>query len=208
MILFDLDGTLIDSNGIWEDIDLEFLSRNGLTPTEEYAYTVGQSNFPGAAEFTRQYFHLDLTAQEIMDQWMVMGEVAYRQVPLKEGAAAFLAQCAARGEPMALLTACAPKLCHTALERHGFSPYFKELILAEELGLEKRNPEVYRLAAERLGVHPEDCVFYEDAPANCVAAKTAGITVVGVYDQFYKKYRDEMERCCDGYIMSFAELLG
>ena len=67
MLLFDLDGTLIDSNGIWEDIDLDFLGRHGLTPTEEYAHTVGHSIFPVAAAFTRDYYHLDMTPEAIMD---------------------------------------------------------------------------------------------------------------------------------------------
>lgn len=49
MKLFDLDGTLIDSNGIWVDVDLRFLGRHGLTPTEEYTYAVGHSIFPVAA---------------------------------------------------------------------------------------------------------------------------------------------------------------
>ena len=55
LLLFDLDGTLIDSNGIWVEVDLAFLGRHGLTPTDEYAYTVGHSNFPGAAHYTRDY---------------------------------------------------------------------------------------------------------------------------------------------------------
>ena len=67
MKLFDLDGTLIDSNGIWVDVDLRFLGRHGLTPTEEYTYAVGHSIFPVAAEFTRDYYGLDLTPEEIME---------------------------------------------------------------------------------------------------------------------------------------------
>ena len=90
MLLFDLDGTLIDSNGIWEDIDLSFLGRHGLTPTEEYAHTVGHSIFPVAAVFTRDYYHLDLTPEAIMAEWMAGARDAYGQVEMKPGARAFL----------------------------------------------------------------------------------------------------------------------
>ena len=82
MLLFDLDGTLIDSNGIWEAIDLAFLGRHGLTPTEEYAHTVGHSIFPVAAVFTRDYYHLDLTPEAIMGEWMAGAEEAYARVEM------------------------------------------------------------------------------------------------------------------------------
>ena len=63
MKLFDFDGTLVDSNGVWEEIDVRFLQRRGLTPTREYCETVGHSIFPIAAQFTREYYHLDLEPQ-------------------------------------------------------------------------------------------------------------------------------------------------
>ena len=62
MRLFDFDGTLVDSNGVWERIDLDFLGRHGLEPTEEYAHTVGHSIFPLAARYTKDYYRLDMSA--------------------------------------------------------------------------------------------------------------------------------------------------
>lgn len=207
MILFDLDGTLSDSNDIWEETDRAFLGRRGLAPTEEYSYTMGHSIFPVAAQFTKDYYGLDMTTQEIMDEWTAMARDAYRQVPLKPGAAEFLAQCHARGERMAMLTACVPDLCRSVLDHYSLNPYFEQVIFAMELNMEKRDGEIYRHTAKLLGVAPEACVFYEDAPANCVAAKAVGLTVVGVYDDFYHKYEPEMRQTCDRYIRSFEELL-
>ena len=108
---------------------------------------------------------------------------------------------------MALVTACVPELCRTALRRHGLEPFFTDIIFAQELGLEKRDPAVFRLTAERLNVAPGDCTLYEDAPHNCTAAQSVGMNAVGVYDRFYAKFRDQMRRSCDGYIDSFLELL-
>ena len=207
MLLFDLDGTLIDSNGIWEDIDLAFLGRHGLTPTEEYAHTVGHSIFPVAAAFTRDYYHLDLTPEEIMDEWMAGARSAYAQVEMKPGALAFLERCRDKGESMALVTACVPELCRSALDRHGLTRYFSRVIYVQEMGLEKRNPKSFRLALEQLGVPGSACTMYEDSPGACEAAKAAGLTVVGVYDPFYAHYEDEMRSFCDRYIQSFTELL-
>lgn len=207
MKLFDLDGTLSLSNDIWEETDRAFLGRRGLEATEEYAYTVGHSIFPVAAQFTKDYYHLDMTCQEIMDEWTALAKGAYSHVPLKPGAAEFLAQCHAKGDRMAMLTACVPDLCRTVLANHNLGRYFEQVIFALDLGLEKRNPEIYHRAAALLGVAPSDCAFYEDAPANCVAAKSVGMTVVGVHDAFYRKYEEEMRKTCDKYIRSFEELL-
>ena len=99
MYLFDFDGTLVDSNGVWVEIDNGFLARRGLTPTREYSDTVGHSIFPIAAQFTKDYYCLDMTPEAIMAEWLDMARDAYaRQVPMKPGAEAFLARCAAAGE--------------------------------------------------------------------------------------------------------------
>ncbi len=175
MLLFDLDGTLIDSNGIWVEVDLAFLGRHGLTPTDEYAYTVGHSIFPVAAQYTRDYYHMDLSTQEIMDEWLSMAADAYARVPLKPGAGEFLARCRDRGERMALVTACVPELCRSALAHHGLAEWFEAIFFAQDLGMEKRDPRVFTLTAQRLGVAPADCTLYEDAPANCAAAKSVRV---------------------------------
>lgn len=208
MLLFDLDGTLIDSNGVWEEIDLNFLKRRGLAPTEEYNQTVGHSIFPIAAQFTKDYYSLALSPQEIMDEWMTGAREAYaNEVPLKQGSREFLEVCRRKGERLAVVTACVPELCRAALSRHGLEEFFEDVIFAQELGMEKRNPQVFLHTSQRLGVAPETCTLYEDAPANCVAAQSAGMRAVGVYDGFYARYEPEMRARCDGYIRSFLELL-
>lgn len=208
MLLFDLDGTLIDSNGVWEEIDLTFLSRRGLVPTEEYFNTVGHSIFPIAAQFTKDYYGLTMTPEEIMDEWMEGARGAYaHRVPLKPGAKEYLDRSRKKGERMALVTACVPELCRTVLIRCGLEDFFEDVIFAQEMGLEKRNPQVFLRTAQRLGVEPGGCTLYEDAPANCAAAQTAGMRAVGVYDGFYAQHEPEMRLHCDRYITSFTELL-
>lgn len=76
MYLFDFDGTLVDSNGVWVEIDNGFLARRGLTPTREYSDTVGHSIFPIAAQFTKDYYCLDMTPEAIMAEWLDMARAA------------------------------------------------------------------------------------------------------------------------------------
>lgn len=206
MILFDFDGTLSDTNGIWEEIDLTFLRRRGLSPTREYTDEMGHSIFPAAAQFTRNYYHLDMTPQAIMDEWLSLAWETYAHTSvLKDGALDFLRRCQETGETMALCTACVPTLCHAALARHGLSGFFTRLIFAEELGLSKSDPAAFLRTAELLGVSPADCTLYDDSPTACAAARRAGMTVVGVYDPYYHHRREELKSTCHRYITSFIE---
>ena len=208
MKLFDLDGTLIDSNGIWVDVDLRFLGRHGLTPTEEYTYAVGHSIFPVAAEFTRDYYGLDLTPEEIMEEWLSMAGDAYAtRVQVKPGVREYLDQCRRRGQRMMVLTSSVPAHCRAALGHLGLMPYFEEILFAHDLKIEKKDPEIFRVAAQRMGVEPVECVVYDDSVEACRGAKAAGMHTVGVYDQFFHVSWEEMTRVCDRTIRSFTELL-
>lgn len=208
MKLFDLDGTLIDSNGVWRQVDERFLTAHALKPTEEYLDTVGHSIFPTAARYTKDYYGLDLTPQAIMDEWLALARSAYEHhIPLKPGAREFLEQEAAKGETLALVSACVPALGHAVLERHGLTGLFHHLVFAQELGLEKRDPRFFRQVLELLRVSPADCVLYDDAPDNCVCAAQTGIRVVGILDPFFSGGEARIRQVCCRCVTDFRKLL-
>lgn len=208
MKLFDLDGTLIDSNRVWQEVDDRFLSAHGLEATDEYLTTVGHSIFPIAAQFTKDYYHLDMSPQIIMDEWLLLARDAYEHhIPLKPGAREFLIQEISKGETLALVSACVPELGHAVLERHGLTPLFHHLVFAQELGLEKRDPQFFHQVLELLKVSANDCTFFDDAPDNCTAAKTMGMIVVGVLDPLYAGDAERITQMCDRCITDFTQLL-
>ena len=208
MKLFDLDGTLIDSNGIWREVDERFLSARSLTATAEYLDAVGHAIFPTAAQFTIDYYHLNESPQAIMDEWMSLAKDAYEhQIPLKPGVWDYLRRQADIGETLALVTACVPELGFAVLDRHGLTPLFQHLVFAQELGLEKRDPRFFPQVLNHLKVSPSDCIYYEDSPQNCALAKEMGMTVIGVLDPLYKADETKMYQICDQCIRDFTELL-
>jgi len=208
LILFDLDGTLIDSNGVWADVDRMFLERRGLTPTDEYSEFVSHSIFPIAAEFTKEYYGLEESPEEIMEEWHELARDAYQyHVPLKPGVREYLERCLESGEKMALFTASVPELAQLAVKRLGLDRYLSAMIFAQELGMEKGTPGAFLIAIDQLGGEPESCTVFEDSPRNCAAALIAGFTVVGVYDSYYGYAQQEVMENSSWYITSFEELL-
>ena len=208
MIFFDLDGTLIDSNGVWLQVDHTFLGRRGLEITPEYTYTVGHSIFPVAAQFTKRYYHLEDSAEDIMAEWRALAYDAYAHtIPLKPGALELLDKLREEGRDMALLTAGLPEVAKAALLRHKLEVYFRGLFFAQDVGLEKKDPKVYHIAADQFGVSSADSVLVEDAPHNCMAARAAGFRVVGIYDDFYAQQWDRVIKNSDRAVKSLHELL-
>lgn len=207
MYLLDMDGTLIDSNGIWKAVDETFLSRRGLPYSQAYYQGVAHSIFPLAAKFTKSFFSLPESEEAIMAEWMDLAQDAYTHVRVKPGVRAFLEQCRRQGQAMALVTASVPLHCRTAMEQLGLMEYFSTLVLAQEVGLEKREAALWQEAARRCGAAVEACTLFDDSLAACRGGRQAGIRTVGVYDDFFAADEAEMRSVCDVYIRSFEELL-
>lgn len=207
MFLFDMDGTLIDSNGVWRDVDRAFLARRGMPYTHAYYEGVAHTILPLAARFTKDFCHLEESCEDIIAEWMDLAKDAYAHVTVKPGVRAYLKQCKAEGRTMAVVTSSVPEHCHTALERLDLEKYFDRITFAQQLGLEKKDPDIWLTAAKDAGVRPEDCTVFDDSLAACRGARAAKMRVVGVYDGFFARDEREMRGYCDVYIKSFEELL-
>ena len=208
MQIFDMDGTLIDSNGIWKDVDTAFLAKRGLPYTRAYYEGVAHTIFPLAAKFTREFCHLPESEEAIMAEWMDMaGDLYGTSVPVKPGVRAYLEKLRDAGERMMVVTSAVPVHCRTALTHLGLMPYFERIVFAQALHREKKDPALWRRAAETAGVSPEDCTLYDDSVEACRGAKAAGMRAVGVYDPFFAATETEMRAVCSRYIRSFEELV-
>ncbi len=184
MYLFDMDGTLIDSNDVWKTWTGNFWP-GGVCPTQKPITRGGPHHFPLAAKFTKEFCNLPDSEEDIMAEWMELAKDAYAHVTVKPGVRAFLKQCKAENRRMALVTSSVPVHCRTAMEKLDLMKYFESVTFAQELGIEKKDKRLWLGVAERYGVEPETCTLFDDSLAACKGARSAKMRVVGVYDSFF-----------------------
>jgi len=204
--IFDLDGTLLDSMGVWEKIDVEFLAKRGFAVPPDYLDAICARTFYEVARYTIARFALDETPEALMEEWRQMALCAYsRKVRLKPYVKAYLSLLHTRGVKLGTATTLSDPLSGPCLENNGIAHYFDTQTTTDETGSGKDKPDVYLLAAERLGVPPESCIVFEDLPQGILSAKQAGMTAIGVFERAVKDQQAQMQGIADGFIRDFRE---
>lgn len=206
-VIFDLDGTLIDSMWVWEAVDEEFLGRYGYDVPKDLGRKVEGMSFTETAEYFSRHFELPLTVEEIKDCWKQMAYEKYcHQVPLKQGAAPFLKWLSRQGIRLGIATSNSRELVDRALESLGIAGYFHSIATACEVQAGKPAPDIYLKVAADLGLKPGECLVFEDVPAGILAGKAAGMRVCAVEDQASLWLEDEKRSLADYYITDYDDL--
>ena len=206
--IFDLDGTILDSMGVWRQIDVEFLGRRGISVPPDYLEAITPLGFDRAAEYTLRRFSLPESREEIVREWYLMAENAYRyQVELKEGAGEWLNRLKSLNIPLAVATSSDEALFVPALKRTGIYDCFDAFVTVKEVARGKGFPDIYEKAAGRIGCVPEQCVVFEDILQGIRGAKMGGFCAVAVYDEDSAHEEQAMRDAADYFIYSFRQLL-
>lgn len=207
-VLFDLDGTLIDSMWIWEQIDDEFLGKYGLPVPEDLHDEIEGMSFSETAVYFKNRFHLPLSLEEIKDIWNHMAMDKYLNVvPLKPGVPEFLDWMKAKGIPAGIATSNSRELVDGVLKARKLEAYFSCVATGCEVNAGKPAPDIYLHVAGVLSVPPSACMVFEDIPAGIRAGKSAGMTVTAIEDDFSAALREEKKRLADYYITDYRELI-
>lgn len=201
--IFDLDGTLFDSVGLWHDIDDIFLSKRGLTPTDEYKRNIVALGYRGTALYTIDYYKLSDTPEQLMDEWSDLARDAYAHtVELFPGVREYLEECRAAGIKIAAVTSLRADFAVSGLLNNGIRELFSHVFTVDETGLSKSSHEIYEHAARTLGVDCAECVAFDDVAVALKSAKTAGMKTVAVDGIMLDK--SQCRDCADIIISSFA----
>ena len=205
-VIFDLDGTLIDSLPLWEYLGGLYLRKQGKTPEDGLIWKVKAMSLFQSAQYFREHYGLPYTEEEIIAQIDALIEYEYmNEVPLKPHVLPFLERMYKEDVKMCITTATDYYLAKGALDRLGVTKYFEFIMTCTEAGCGKDGPEIYLRSLERLGTNKEETIVFEDALYAVRSAKAAGLYTVGVYDSFSEYDAGEIKELADGYIRSFDE---
>lgn len=206
-VIFDLDGTLVDSMWMWERIDIEYLSRFQLELPKGMEKEIAGMSFSETAQYFKTRFGLQDSVEQIKQDWNQMAWDKYQyEVTTKPGAKLFLKYLKNRGIKTGVATSNSRDLAELILEKQGLNKYLDAIHTSCEVEKGKPHPDIYLLVAEKLGVMPEQCLVFEDIIPGIMAGIRAGMRVCGISDQYSIKEEEEKKKLADYYITSFEEL--
>ena len=204
--VFDLDGTLLDSMGIWEQIDISFLRKRNLSVPEDYAVKISSLSFEEAAQYTIARFALNERAEDIMQEWSEMAAHEYaHHVRMQPHAFDYLLRLKALGVRLAVATGMTIKLAIPCLKNNAIFDLFDAVCSTDEVPRGKEYPDVFEFAADKIGVPPEKCIVFDDVLPAIKSAKQANMLTCGVYDQYSERQREEIEKFADYYILDWRD---
>jgi HAD superfamily hydrolase (TIGR01509 family) len=202
--IFDMDGTLVDSMGVWLKIDDEFLEKRGIETPSDLRDNIEHLSAVDTAKYFKKAFKLPESIEDIIKEWDQMAYEEYaKNVKLKAGAEKFLKYIKTLGIKIALATSNSKFLLETALKSNGIYDYFEVIVRTDEVKRGKSFPDIYLLTAEKLGVQPSECIVFEDILPAVLGAKEAGMRVVGVHDLYSEHQRESIIEKADHYIYKY-----
>lgn len=207
-VIFDLDGSLVDSMWIWRQIDIDYLGRFGYQLPDTLQSESEGMSFRETAAYIKERFQIPDSIETMMETWNTMAWDKYmHEVPLKDGVYEFLLECKRRGIYLGIASSNSRELVENVLASLHIRELFSCIITGSEAKRGKPAPDIYLEVAERLSVNPKDCLVFEDIIAGIRAGKSAGMTVYAV-DDLYSAHQEAKKReLADGYIKSYHELL-
>ncbi len=207
-VIFDLDGTLIDSMWVWEKIDETFLSELGLAVPKDMDKILEGKSFTETAVYFRERFKLEMSIEAIKERWNEMAWEFYtKKVPLKAGAKDFLVWLKEKNIKMGIATSNSIELVEAVLEALNIRDYFSQIRTSCEVGRGKPFPDIYLKVAEDLEVAPHKCLIFEDIPNGLRAGKAAGMTAWGMFDNQTEEMQSEMQEIADHFVMNYYEVM-
>ena len=205
--LFDFDGTLVDSMPTFASVMKRILDENGIKYGEDIVKIITPLGYAGTAK----YF-IELGIDKSMEQLTaLMQEYARKEyestIPEKKGVCSTLKKLKSEGASLNILTASPHSMLDPCLKRLGIFDIFDNVWSSDDFGTTKANPEIYKMAAERIGTPVEKIIFVDDNIGALKSAKASGIITCGIYDESSKDSRKDIEALADYYAVVFEDLL-
>ena len=207
--IFDMDGTLVDSMVYWQRLGWEYLASRGVTGgVDEVLERIKAMTMAESSALFIETFGLPGTPETVEAEMNAVMDGHYRSdIPLKPGAADYLAALADRGVKLCVATATAEPLARACLTRLGVADYFQLILSCDAVAAGKDRPDVFLEAARRLGTAPAATAVFEDALFAVRTAKEAGFYTVGIYDPSGAAHWAQVQLLADETVTDWADAL-
>ena len=206
--IFDLDGTLIDSMGVWEKIDKEFLKKRNIDMPSDYIEKINSMSFEKVAQYTIERFDLKEREEDLIKEWNEMAIYEYsNNIILKPNVKEYLEKLKENNIRIGLSTSSPKILYESVLKNNHIYEYFDVLVSLEDVKRDKNYPDIYLLTAERLDLNPQDCVGFEDILVGINTLKKAYFKTVGVYDKYADSEIEDIKEISDKFIYNFKDIM-
>lgn len=205
-VIFDADGTLLDSMPIWSGVGSGYLCKLGIEAKDDLDERFKEISLYQSAVILKEEYDLPYTLEEIAAGINNMVDHLYAEtVELKPGIEALLEGLKQRGVKMCVATASEAYQIRMALKRCGVEHYFVDVLSCVDVGHGKDEPHVFYEAMKLLGTEKQDTFVFEDAVYSVKTARAEGFGAIGVYDESMK-YQQELIELTDYYIKDYREL--
>ena len=206
--IFDLDGTLIDSMGLWKGVDEEYFSMHNIPLPDDYQKMIDGMSIVEIAVFTKEKYGFKESVEEMLDQW---NKMAYRKYALeiqaKPGANEFLLKCKEKGLKIGVATSNSIPLYNAVANNLKFNEVVEVVVTGEDVQNGKPDPESYLKVAQKLNVNPKDCLVFEDLVVGIKAGLAAGMKTCAVFDKYSIDQDEERRKQADYYINDFYDVI-
>lgn len=208
LFLFDLDGTILDSLKIWNDIDLLFFKNHNLIMGEDYHIAIAPLTLEETATYTKNTYKLDIDEEQIMKEWSDLAIKEYAEnVNLKKGVKEFLDYLKNKNVHLAIATSCNEEMFKPCLERYGIVSYFEHFYTSQNLKINKSNANFFKEILNEYKIEPDQILFFDDSLASMKCAKSLGFNVVAVMDKKWEKQKEEIIASSDDQIEDFSQFI-
>lgn len=204
--LFDFDGTLVNSMPTFSSVMIRILDEYGIKYGEDIIKIITPLGYGGTARYFRE-LGIDRTEEELVATMNEYARPDYeRVIPAKEGVIETLRELRKRGASLNILTASPHMMLDPCLLRLGIYDLFDNVWSSDDFGTTKSDPEIYKMAAARLGTEVENVIFVDDNVNAIRTARTAGALAYGIFDESSADSVEEMKGVSLRYLEKFEEL--
>lgn len=205
-VIFDVDGVLLNSMPVWENLGELYLKRKGISAESGLGEILFSMSLEEGADYLISHYGLELTREQVVKGLAREVRDFYAErVPLKEGVRRFLNEFRERKIPMVIATSGDRDNTEAALKRLKVFSYFQGTFTCSEIGSSKNQPDIYLAAALHMDVDPEETLVFEDAYHALLTAKKAGFKTVAVYDRSNDRQLVQIWNTADIYLPEFED---